>query len=97
MFAVMSMASAHWGWDRHVWDIPIPTLTLMLQSTFAFEILFAVSSCFTKLSLLWFCRRIVGDGRKIGINYHALACVVVMVIVGAFLLAYTIVEFIQCR
>lgn len=97
MFVLMSIASAQWGWNRHVWDIPVPILTPMLQSTFAFQILFGLSSCFTKLSLLWLCWRIIGDGRKLGINYHALACLVVMVIVGGFTVCYTIIEFIQCR
>jgi hypothetical protein len=96
MFVVVSMGSAHWGWDRHIWDIPFPTLSQMLQSTLAFEILFGISSGFTKLSLLWFCRRIVGDGRKIGISYHDIACIIVMVIVGGFVLCYVVIELLQC-
>lgn len=97
MFIVMSIASAQWGWNRHIWDIPFPIIPQMLQSSLAFFILFGVSSGFTKLSLLWFCRRILGDGRKIGVNYYNLACILVMIIVGGFVVSYTIIEFLQCR
>ena len=36
MFVVMSIGSAQWGWNRHIWDIPFSIIPQMLQSSLAF-------------------------------------------------------------
>lgn len=64
MGALTSLATARYGWDRHAWDVPLQWLPDSLKMRMAFQITFTVASCFTKLSLLWFCRRILGAGIK---------------------------------
>jgi hypothetical protein len=64
MCTVTSLATSRYGWDRHVWDVPIEWMPDTLKMRMAFQITFSVASTFTKLSLLWFCRRILGTGIK---------------------------------
>jgi hypothetical protein len=97
MMIVVSIASAWYGWDRHIWDIPLPLLPTSRKYGLVFTMTFGLASALTKLSLLWFCRRILGEGRKAGVNLHDVAISVVMFIVGGFLVAYEIIELVQCR
>jgi hypothetical protein len=97
MMITMSIASARYGWDRHVWDIPFSLMSTSLKYGLVFQITFGLASAFTKLSLLWFCRRIIGDGRKVSISFHDVAISFVMFSVTAFVLAFVIINLLQCR
>lgn len=93
----MSIASARYGWDRHVWDIPLNLMSTSLKYDLVFQMTFGLASAFTKLSLLWFCRRIIGDGRKLSIGFHDVSILLVMFCVAAFVLAFVIINLMQCR
>ena len=72
-----SVAYLHWGWNRHVWDVPFPLLTrgLKLESMLRFvcalatltcivamEVLFGIAVSCTKVSLLVLTRRVLSSG-----------------------------------
>jgi hypothetical protein len=54
MMITTSIASAKYGWDRHVWDIPFDLMSISLQYGIVFQMTFGLASALTKVSLLWF-------------------------------------------
>ncbi|RHZ62348.1 hypothetical protein CDV55_105770 [Aspergillus turcosus] len=64
MCAVISIATERYGGDRHIWDVPPTWLSTASKLNLVFQILFSFSSSVTKLSLLWFCKRLLGAGSK---------------------------------
>ncbi|GFF22079.1 hypothetical protein IFM61606_01218 [Aspergillus udagawae] len=64
MCAITSLATVRYGWNRHMWDVPPTWLTTVSKLNMVFQILFSLSSSVTKLSLLWFCKRLLGAGSK---------------------------------
>lgn len=97
MMVCLSIASREYGFNIHIWDIPFDKLRTSNVYSLMFEITFSLASSFTKLSLLWFCRRVIGDGRKISCGFHDAAIVVVMILIVTFEIAYLIMLFLQCR
>ena len=64
---------------------------------FTFQILFSAASSTTKLSLLWFCKRLIGAGGKglyRGYNIFLIAC---MVFIGVCWALFESVSLGQCR
>jgi hypothetical protein len=53
------------GWGRHVWDIPEEYFTPGLKLMMVMEITFAAGAAMTKLSLLFFYRRLMNPGRSV--------------------------------
>ena len=53
------LATQRWGWNRHIWDVPIDLITRGLKLVIAIECLFGVSVSFTKISLLIMTRRVM--------------------------------------
>lgn len=65
------IAVTHWGWNRHIWDVPLNMVTLGLKLTIAMECLFGVAVSCTKMSLLILTRRVMSNGT--GILRHVAA------------------------
>lgn len=97
MCAVTSIASERFGFKRHTWDIPMAWLPGLQKLNFTFQILFSAASSTTKLSLLWFCKRLIGAGGKglyRGYNIFLIAC---MVFIGVCWALFESVSLGQCR
>lgn len=97
MCVVTSLASESFGFKRHIWDIPMTWLPDLQKLNFTFQILFSAASSTTKLSLLWFCKRLIGAGSKglyRGYHMFLIGC---MVFVGICWILFEIVSLAQCR
>jgi hypothetical protein len=95
MVAVTSLASENWGWNRHVWDVPETWLTTVQKLNIVFQILFSWSSSLTKISLLWFCRRLLGPGKG-NFKWFNWAFIGAMIFVGVSCLMFTFISIFQC-
>jgi hypothetical protein len=96
MSTVSSLADARYGWDRHIWDVPLTWMPGTLKCRMLFQITFSLASTLTKISLLWFCRRILGNGISgpfRGLNYCLIAS---MLFLGLLSLAFIFVTFLNC-
>ncbi|KAF9248293.1 hypothetical protein DTO013E5_5203 [Penicillium roqueforti] len=93
MAIVTSIATEHWDMNRHIWDIKLLELEAIQKLNLSFQIMFSMSSCFTKISLLWFCRRLIGKGH---FALYNLAFIFAIVFVGVASLLFTIISIFQC-
>ncbi|KAL5380616.1 hypothetical protein DPSP01_007680 [Paraphaeosphaeria sporulosa] len=62
--AAVLLANQHYGWDRHVYDIPLTKLKPTLQIAMAAKLLFTAAATFTRLSLFCFYYRLLKDTSK---------------------------------
>lgn len=63
--AVLSLVAVRYhGWDRHVWDVPVPEIYMALKYAMAVEVLFSFACLLTRLSILLFIRRMMAEGSK---------------------------------
>lgn len=62
--AAVILANQHYGWDRHVYDIPLSKLKPTLQVAMAAKLLFTAAATFTRLSLFCFYYRLLKDTSK---------------------------------
>jgi hypothetical protein len=90
---VTLLAVRCWGWDRHIWDVPLDLVTLGLKLTMLVECLFGVAVTCTKISLLILTRRIMTN--TTGILRHM--AVFGMVIVACEGLVFVLVVIFTCR
>lgn len=61
--AVLALvADLHYGWSRHVWDVPPDQLVTGLKFVIAVEILFVTGASLTKVSMLLLVNRIMASG-----------------------------------
>lgn len=61
--AVLALiAVLHYGWSRHVWDVPTDQLVVGLKFVVAVEILFVMGASLTKVSMLLLINRIMASG-----------------------------------
>ncbi|CZR61605.1 related to L-fucose permease [Phialocephala subalpina] len=59
-FAIFSLvAELHFGWNRHIWDVKLDTITIGLKIVMATEILFCFATSLTKISMLILVYRLV--------------------------------------
>ncbi len=64
--AVLSLIAVKYhGWDRHVWDVPVPQLYVALKFAMAVEVLFSFACSLTRLSILLLIRRIMAAGSEV--------------------------------
>ncbi|TLD38069.1 putative alpha-galactosidase B [Venturia nashicola] len=49
---IVILATQEFGWDKHVWDLPIPMLEKGRQASMAGQSLFVLASTFVKVSIL---------------------------------------------
>lgn len=80
MCTANSIANVHFGWGQHQWDVPFDWIVPSLKYRMVFEMTFTISSSLTKVSLLWFCRRLLGTSAKIKFRYMNMALIAAMVI-----------------
>ncbi|KAJ5663398.1 hypothetical protein N7507_004129 [Penicillium longicatenatum] len=95
MVAVTSIATERWGFNRHIWDIPETWFPTIEKLNLAFQIMFSWSSGFTKISLLWFCRRLLGAGKGSFVVYNW-AFIGSMVFVALSVFIFTFFSIFQC-
>ncbi|KAJ5182712.1 hypothetical protein N7492_000328 [Penicillium capsulatum] len=95
MVAVTSLATENWAWNRHIWDVPMTWLPTVQKLNLVFQIMFSWSSSITKISLLWFCRRLLGAGKG---NYMTFNCAFIgsMVFVVLSCTLFTFFSIFQC-
>ncbi|KAH8702550.1 integral membrane protein [Talaromyces proteolyticus] len=96
MSTISSLADARYGWDRHIWDVPMEWMPNSLKCRMTFQITFSLASTLTKISLLWFCRRILGNaisGPFRNLNYSLIAS---MVFLAMLSLAFIFVTLFNC-
>ncbi|KAJ5562839.1 hypothetical protein N7461_001600 [Penicillium sp. DV-2018c] len=93
MAVITSIATQSYGMNRHVWDIEVSQLVTVQKLNLCFQIMFSMASCFTKISLLWFCRRLIGKGNFAMYNLAFILC---MVFVGLSSGMFTIISIFQC-
>jgi hypothetical protein len=92
--AVLALVAVlHYGWSRHVWDVPPDQLVTGLKFVIAVEILFVTGASLTKVSMLLLINRIMASGsgtlRRISMGMMVLVCVDCMI--------YLIVTVNTCR
>lgn len=77
--ALALTAVLHYGWSRHVWDVPTDQLVVGLKFVIAVEILFVISASLTKVSMLLLINRIMAAGsstlRRISTALMVIVCV----------------------
>jgi hypothetical protein len=55
----------HYGWNRHIWDVPFDKVVMSLKLGMAIELLFSVACSLTRLSILFLVLRIMATGRGV--------------------------------
>ncbi|KAM5453920.1 hypothetical protein MaudCBS49596_002545 [Microsporum audouinii] len=88
------LGAEKFGWNRHVWDVPLNELVLSLKLTLALEALFAIGSSLTKLSLLCFTRKITAGTNSVVLRWLV---IVNMAIVALEMIIFCIVVVFNCR
>ncbi|KAJ5833717.1 hypothetical protein N7474_002028 [Penicillium riverlandense] len=96
MAVVTSIATEEWGWNRHIWDIPPAWLSTVQKLNLCFQIMFSMASGFTKISLLWFCRRLLGASKGNFMLFNW-AFIGAMVFVGLSCATFTLISIFQCN
>ena len=94
---LLTVAHQSVGWSRHTWDVPPAMMVQLLRFNFAYEILFSQAACQTKLSLLWFTRRLMGRANTGRFYPHFVALIILMVIVALCQILFIIISFVLCR
>ncbi|KAI4730628.1 hypothetical protein E4T49_01656 [Aureobasidium sp. EXF-10728] len=59
--AIVNIAMGHYGWDRHIWTIPLDVLSKSVKAYTAAKILFIVSSTCVRTALLLFYLWLIKD------------------------------------
>ncbi|KAJ6107400.1 hypothetical protein N7523_008723 [Penicillium sp. IBT 18751x] len=95
MVVITSFATEVWGWNRHIWDIPTSWLPTVQKLNLCFQIMFSMSSSITKISLLWFCRRLLGAGKG-NFQVYNWAFILSMIFVALSCITFTLVSIFQC-
>lgn len=93
MCTVTSIAAVRLGWDRHIWDVPFTWFSTSLKYHMVFEMTYTVSTTLTKVSLLWFCRRLLGSSAKSNLqylNWSLIGAMVLLVILGLLFIFITL-------
>ncbi|CAI7599221.1 unnamed protein product [Penicillium discolor] len=93
MAVVTSIATEHWGMNRHIWDIEPDRFVAVRKLNLCFQLLFLVSSCFIKISLLWFCRRLIG---KVNFALYNWAFILSIIFVAGSSVLFAGISIFQC-
>ncbi|KAJ3957496.1 hypothetical protein N0V92_005927 [Colletotrichum tropicale] len=93
-FVVVGMISMdRYGWGRHVWDVPIDKFTGSLQMGLASQILFDLTTSFTKLSMLALVYRIAHEASR----KFSLLVIGLGVFISINCVVFMMVAMLQCR
>ncbi|CEJ60543.1 Putative Integral membrane protein [Penicillium brasilianum] len=95
MVVVTSLATENWGWNRHIWDVPVTWLSTLQKLNIVFQIMFSWSSSLTKISLLWFCRRLLGAGKG-NFRWFNWSFIGSIIVVGFSCIMFTFISVFQC-
>jgi hypothetical protein len=83
-----------YGWDRHVWDVPISELVPSRYTAWWAELCFVTSTGCTKVSILLFYRRMTAATMQTKFLYVIFGAIVFIV---AYTIAFDLVLFVGCR
>jgi hypothetical protein len=61
MTAVVLLANRNYGWNRHLWDVPVHMIEEANRIAFVAKIMFTFASSFTRLSLIFLYYRLIRD------------------------------------
>ncbi|KAF6844570.1 integral membrane protein [Colletotrichum musicola] len=93
-FVVVGMISMdHYGWGRHVWDVPLDRFTGSLQMGLASQILFDLATSFTKLSMLALIYRIAHEASR----KFCLLVIGLEILIAVNGVVFMLVAMLQCR
>ncbi|KAJ5223570.1 hypothetical protein N7468_008112 [Penicillium chermesinum] len=95
MAVVTSIMTEDWGHNRHLWDVPLAWFSGSKKLSIAFQITFAWSAGFAKTSLLWFCRRLLGQSKGM-FQIYKYAFLGAIAIVATSTIAFTFATVFQC-
>lgn len=96
MCVITSIASENYGWNRHIWDVRPDWLSTIQKFNMIFQIMFSWASSLTKISLLWFCKRLLGAGSK-GLYWgYNMGLIGAMAFVGVCCALFTFMSIFQC-
>ncbi|KAJ5941347.1 hypothetical protein N7516_001515 [Penicillium verrucosum] len=93
MAVITSIATEQWGMNRHIWDIESDRFIAVRKLNLCFQLLFLVSSCFIKISLLCFCRRLIG---KVNFALYNWAFLLSIVFVAGSSVLFIVISIFQC-
>lgn len=90
----MAILSAEkYGVDKHVWDVQLDLFEPLIRVGWIAEILFLISTCCTKVSVLLFYRRLVEGTYTKSWKYATIAAILFTI---AYCVAFTIVLIFNC-
>jgi hypothetical protein len=89
--AVVIMANKSYGWDRHIWDVPLTSIRVASILAFCAKLTFVCASNFTRLSLIFLYYRLIKESTikwyrwsiHFGLVFN-LAVFVVLLFIGIF-------------
>lgn len=88
----MLLANQKFGWDRHIYDIPMEKWGPNLKIAMAAKLLFTAAATFTRLSLFTFYYRLVKDSSRRGFRWivhvnvaYTVAVFITFIFLGTFL------------
>ncbi|KAF2856944.1 hypothetical protein T440DRAFT_494693 [Plenodomus tracheiphilus IPT5] len=90
---VVLLANRNYGWDRHVYDIPLKKLVPTSKIAMSAKVVFTAAATFTRLSLHCFYYRLVADSGKIWFKWLIHANVVYTI--GIFI-SFTFIAVFLC-
>lgn len=91
--ACVNVAMAHYGWDQHIENIPLHTLSASVKSYMIAKVLFVLSGTCVRMALLLFYVWLIKDVSEKGIKRVIYA---VMILNGALCLSGVFVSIFEC-
>lgn len=96
-FVIQIIRTITYHQNRHVWDIPPKTLYEGQKLLFIFNILFSQAACQSKLSLLLFTHKMIGNVRN-GVFYACyIAILTLIAIVSLCEILFVILSCVMCQ
>ncbi|KAF2101379.1 hypothetical protein NA57DRAFT_35108, partial [Rhizodiscina lignyota] len=82
MTITIGLASRKYGFDRHVWDVPLPVLKQNRKATFAIECFYVLGTTLTRISILFFYRRMAAGSVSKSFLWAVRASIVFVIAYG---------------
>lgn len=92
--AVVNVSMGHYGWDRHIWDIPVDSLSATIKSYVLAKELFILASSSIRMSLLCFYLSLVRDLGASGLRRTIYACIAANAMICT---AFCLLSALECR
>lgn len=97
MYTAALIASLCFGVNRHTVDIPPAMLYKLEKTNYIYNFLFVEATYMSKLSLLWFSWRLVGNALNYGFDLRRLALGFLFVFAVVSDITYIVVALLGCR